>query len=149
MSDALNLLYTLPCPNGHGIPIPRPNLSGIDPSLLGMSIPEKKAIVACPECGLVSVYAESSLRAVLSPRLDPFEAEEYRLVFLEIECDDKTCDIPTSVHTVIESDRGTWKQKVAPKDWKFAPDCRCGQGHPLGPNWEGNRFAWEKRKSLF
>ncbi len=147
--DSLHFYYSLECPNGHGIPIPRSILSGIDPKLLGTAIPDKKAIVACPECGLVSVYAESSLRSVLSPRLDPFESQERHLVFLEIECDDKTCDTPTAVHTVIGSDRGIWKEKIVPKDWKFDADCLCERGHALAPNWEGNRFAWEERKSLF
>jgi hypothetical protein len=149
MADAMKLHYSLPCPNGHGIPIPCPTLSGIHPSLLGTTMVEKKAILACPECGLVSVYRESQIHAVVSPTQDQFESHECHLVFLQIECDDKTCDTPTTVHTVIGSDRGIWKQKVAPKDWQFSSDCRCEKGHPLAPNWEEDRFAWEKRKSLF
>jgi hypothetical protein len=94
---------SLSCPNGHGIPIPRPTLSGTAPSHLGIANSEKKAVAACPECGLVPVYADSSIHAVLSPRLDPFEAQERHLVFLEMECDDKTHDTPTAVHTIIRN----------------------------------------------
>jgi len=148
MSEA-KFHYSLSCPNGHGIPIPRPNLLEIHPTHMGMTTGEKKVIVACPECGLVSVYLESSVQMNLSPIPDPFDADRFRLVVLEVECGHEGCETPRTVHTVLENDKGTWKQKIVPKDWTFSADCLCENGHPLAPRWEDNRFAWERRRLLF
>ena len=148
---ATNVHYVLECrrgPHVHYIPIPRPSRLGTDANPPATATAGHKAIVACPECGLVSAYSESELQLQMSPRRDPFEAGECRLVFLRVECDDKTCDLPKAVHTVIGSGKGAWKEKVAPRDWEFDPECLCDKRHHLEPNWEENRFAWEVRHYL-
>jgi hypothetical protein len=141
--------YLLVCRNLHNIPIPRPTPLGIDTSLQGRAKVEKKAIVACPACGLVSVYSESNIQMVLSPTPDPFEAGICRLIFVEVECDDRNCESPKAVHTTIGTDRGTWKEKAAPRTWNFDSGCLCDEGHHLAPTRDDNHFAWEQRRSLF
>lgn len=141
--------FLLVCRNLHNIPIPRPRQSKIDSNLQGRVKVEKRAIVACPACGLVSVYSESGVQMALSPTPDPFEVGICRLVFVEVECDDKNCESPKAVHTTIGTDRGAWGERVVPRDWKFDPDCLCDDGHRLAPQWKGNRFGWEQRRSLF
>lgn len=146
---ATNPHYLLVCRNLHNIPIPRPDHPRMAANLPVKAKAEKQAIVACPVCGLVSVYSGSSVQRVLSPGQDPFEAGICRLVFLGIECDDENCESPKAVHTTIGTGKGTWKEKAVPKTWKFDSDCLCDKGHRLAPKWEGDRFAWEQRRSLF
>jgi hypothetical protein len=156
LTPPINQHYVLECRRGlrvHYIPIPRPSPLGIDASPPETANAVKKLLVACPECGLVSAYSGSDVQVQMSPRQDPFEADVCRLVSLNIECDDKKCDTPTTVHTIIDNDKGTWTQKVVPKvvpkDWEFASECLCYHGHPLAPNWEENHIAWERRRLLF
>jgi hypothetical protein len=142
--------YSLECPRAHLIPIPRPSRSGIDSNLRETATDVAHVFVACPECGLVSAY--SALNVLKRPEgiPDPFEAEICHFVVLSVECDGKDCDTPTSVHTAIGSDKGTWKEKVFPIDWKFSPECTCENGHHLVPHWKDYpHTAWERRRSPF
>src|SRR5271156_4024649 len=117
MGFATNPIYVLWC-GPHNIPIPRPSQAGITANPPGTATAEKQAVVACPECGRVSVHLESSVQVMLSPKPDPFVAEECLLVSINVECDGEGCEAPKVVHTVIGTDRGTWKQKVAPTQWR-------------------------------
>lgn len=149
---ATNVHYVLECrrgPHVHYIPIPRPSLLRTDTNQKGNSKAAIQPIVACPECGLASVYSALEVQTLLSPMPDPFEAGICRLVSLEVECGDKSCEFPTEVHTTIGSDRGVWKQKVEPINWNFDLTCKCENWHPLKPAWKDNHFAWTQLEVLF
>src|ERR1039458_2658280 len=131
LTPPFNQHYVLECrrgPNVHYIPIPRPIPPEITANPRATTKAAKKVLVACLECGLVSAYSESDVQIQMSPRADPFEADVYRLVSLNIECGDKNCDTPRSVHTVVETERKTSKQKVLPVNWQYGPDCLCPTG---------------------
>src|SRR5580692_2604964 len=151
LTAAVNKHYALECRRArrvHYIPIPRPSRSGISSSLPETSTGKGRVLVGCPECGLVSVYSESDVQVQIAPRINPFEADICLLVSVEVECDHEDCESPTDIHTILENDKGTWKQKFAPKDLEFSPECRCGTGHPLAPRWT-DKIAWGKRTLLF
>jgi hypothetical protein len=152
LTAAVNKHYVLECrrgPHVHYIPIPRPSRLGTDASLQAITTAWKKATVACPVCGFVSVYSESDVQVQMSPKPDPFEADARRLVYLEVECDGRNCRVPKTVHTIMGNDKGIWKQKVAPKDWEFDFHCVCDKGHLLAPRWEGDLRGQVQRKPLF
>ena len=152
LAASINKVYVLECRRGpqvHYIPIPRPSRSEIDASPPVTTTAAKKVFVACPECGFVSAYSEADVQVLMSPKGDPFEADIRRLVSIQVECDDKNCDTPKSVHTVLQNDMGTWTQKALPRYWRFSSDCLCDSGHPLAPDWEDNHLAWERQGPLF
>jgi hypothetical protein len=152
LTAATNKCYVLECrrgPNVHYIPIPGPSRSEIYANPLATSKDAKRVLVACPECGLVSAYSESDVQVQMSPSGDPFEADIRRLVSLQVECDDRNCDTPRSIRTILENDRGTWTQRVLPRDWTFSSECLCQSGHRLAPNWEENHVAWTHHTLLF
>jgi hypothetical protein len=142
--------YSLPCPGWHGIPIPNSILEETIASLEGIAKVEKKAIVACPECGLVSVYSESDIQSAAFPTPDPFESGECILVLVEVGCDGAGCEVPKGVHTIFETEKRTWKPRVAPKDWKFSHDARCRDNHQLMGKWKDSpRMVWQAVHSDF
>lgn len=152
LTAGINKVYVLECRRGpqvHYIPIPRPNRLEIDSSPQARATDARRVLVACPECGFVSAYSESDVQVQMSPKGDPFEAGIRRLVSIQTECDDKNCETPRSVHTILANDGGTWTQKSLPKTWQFSPECRCEAGHSLAPNWEDNHHAWDRHTILF
>jgi len=151
-TPATNVHYVLECrrgPHVHYIPIPRPIRLRKAANRTENPKAAIQPIVACPECGLASVYSALDIQTLLSPMPDPFEAGICHLVALEVECGDKNCESPATIHTTIGSDKGVWKEKVVPINWGFDSTCRCENGHQLKPTWEDNRFAWERRELLF
>jgi hypothetical protein len=121
--------------------MPRPSQLG-----QGASLPlnsNRKTIIACPECGLVSAYWERDVKEFEAPRSGLFQSGECRLVSTSAECEDTNCHAPKVVHTVIGTGWGSWKEKVAPKDWKFLSDARCGNDHQLLGTWKhSEHITW-------
>jgi hypothetical protein len=141
----MNLHYYLTCPRLHDIPIPRSSLRGTGANLPAKATNERRATIACPECGLVYVYYESYVQSAISPRLDPFDAGERLLVGLLVECDHKSRDTPMTVHTIVGVDMETWQPKVFPKDWTFPVGMRCESGHHMQPRSQWTDYVNQAR----
>lgn len=142
----MRLHYSLTCECFRGIPIPRPSRVDTDATPQEIATEPKTATVACPYCGLVSVYSESDVRETPSPRPDPFEAGEYRLFSMSIECDDTSCVVPVVVHRILAGDKGNAKLTFAPKSpemWRLSPLVMRECVHPLTEKWkERSRLSY-------
>lgn len=141
--------YWLECPHGCLIPIPNPTQVEISSNPPATATDEPSAIVACPECGLVSLYSERDILRRAAGKPDPFEAGICHLAAIKVECDDRDCGVLTVVRTTLGSDKGLWTEKAKPIDWKFSPDCKCENGHRLIASWEGKKIAWEDARLPF
>src|SRR5882672_108934 len=118
--------YSLKCPCGYSIPLPRPSREEIDGSLRQIRLENRKAVFVCPACGLVSAHYGQGIRAEMTVDIPSlFEAGGCGLVAIEVECDGENCESPKTVHAIQGTDKGTWQPNVAPKDWTFAPSAQC------------------------
>jgi hypothetical protein len=142
--------YALECPRAHLIAIPRPIQLETRSSLPETATDDERVAVACPQCGIVSVYSALDVRPIAAATRDPFAAGLCLFVCIEVECDDNNCEALTAVHTTIGSGTGTWTHTAMPTDWRFSPDCRCENRHPLVARWRDYPHkAWVQKRSPF
>ncbi len=121
----------LRCPNSCAIPLPRPSLLETDDNLRKKAKENRRAIFVCPSCGLVSAYYAREIVEHLTGTPSLFQQGECHLVSLEIECDGQNCEARKVIHTIQGDVAGTWRPKVAPKDWHFSETALCAVGHRL------------------
>jgi hypothetical protein len=123
--------YFLKCPSLHGIEIPRPKRLATDGDFREIATENRRAIFACPYCGVVSAYYGREIQEILVETLDPFLKRERSLVYMPIECEGVGCEAPKIIHTIIGTPLGTWNPTVTPKDWYFSDSAVCECGHKL------------------
>jgi hypothetical protein len=135
-------------PKHCAIPIPHSSLPEIDGSLRQATTADRKVVVLCPYCGLVSAYSARDIVEHLRPDTPSlFQSSECHVAAIEAECDGESCKAPKVIHVILGDEKGTWRPTVALKDWTFSESACCEAGHKLRLE-ESGKYLWTNLNEL-
>src|SRR5581483_9414714 len=118
---------------GHYIPIPDSNPSYMRARQTGTAIDVVGIPVACPECGLVSMYSPQHIHLSHSSTGCPYREGKLDLVYVPLGCADSNCEPPTNILAVWDVSTKSFRGSRPPSTWLLDETVRCEHGHRL-PN---------------
>jgi hypothetical protein len=116
---------------GHRIPVPVPNQTGTYEDPLGTPTGGPEAPFVCPECGFVTLYSRSDAGREILTTPDPYAEDRFELVYIEVGCDDKSCDSLREILAVFDVEKGNLAGTKTVSEWVIDSRVTCENGHPL------------------